>query len=190
MRSHKLGDFLTIGGGLIAITILGCGLYTNGFVSGGRPWQLTANRINAAHVAAEPAVGDIKVFDLWTSVNKLRQQNKVGPLQLDATINTAAAAKCKDMVDKNYWSHKDPKGADPWHFLTEAGVQHKAAAENIAKDFTKPSTIYTAWANSTDDKSKMIDARYTRAGYAVCKTGPGFPGAKTPTLLIVQLLVG
>jgi hypothetical protein len=192
MRSHRLKKILTVGGGAAALVLFAGGLFTFGYVSGSNPWQTAANELNTATRQAEPAPGDIEVYDLWTSVNRIRLQNKVPALMLDPALDTAASAKCKEMVVQKYWSHKDPKGADPWHFLTEAGAAHTYAAENIAKGFTRPSSIFNAWAKSKEDKTKMIDAHYTRVGYAVCKTAADFPGSKDarPILLIVQLLAG
>jgi hypothetical protein len=190
MRTQRIGKILTIGAVAAAFVLLIGGVFTYGYISANNPWQVAANDLSAAKLKANPAPGDIKVYDLWISVNRIREQNKVPPLMLDPGLNKAAAAKCADMVNAKYWSHKDPKGADPWHFIKEAGVPYTYAAENIAKDYTKPAAIFNAWSHSQDEKAKMIDAHYTRAGYAVCKTTSAFQGSAGPTLLIVQMLAG
>jgi hypothetical protein len=190
MRKHRIGKIVTVGGTVAALVLLAGSLFTFGYISGNNPWQNATNDQNSAAKHADPVPSDIRVYDLWTSVNRIREQNKVPPLLLDSGLNKAAFAKCTDMVTKKYWSHKDPKGADPWHFIQEAGVQFTSAAENIAKDFTQPASIFNAWSHSKDDKAKMIDAHFTRAGYAVCKTSSDFPGSEGPTLLIVQMMVG
>lgn len=135
-------------------------------------------------------VSDIDVTDLWNQTNAARAQAGLAALSLNPALNTSAAAKCADMVAKNYWAHNDPSGQEPWHFIKEAGVQYRFAGENLGAGYDTSPALFAGWMNSQEHKDNILSSHFTDVGFAVCKTGDSFPTNTAPTLLVIQHFSG
>lgn len=89
------------------------------------------------------------------------------PLEANATLAQAAQAKAADMLNNNYWAHVSPDGIQPWSFFVNAGYNYRYAGENLARDFTNPTSAVDAWMASPTHKDNLLSANYREIGIAV-----------------------
>jgi uncharacterized protein YkwD len=145
-------------------------------------------RVAAAYVPPVPKqqaiVKDVSAKGLLNHANTLRVKAKVAPFTMSPALTKAAAAKCADMVTQKYWGQKDPKGADSWHFIKDAGVNYKQAANILSEGWRHTSTVAKAWQRDTGAKAYIVNSAYTQTGVAVCKGA--MQKGKPVRLLVVQ----
>ncbi len=105
-----------------------------------------------------------KVIEL---TNSERLSAGVTLLKENSELDQAALAKATDMFENNYWAHVSPTGTEPWYFVTQFGYQYKHAGENLARDFSNPKDVVTAWMASPTHRQNLLDDRYKDIGVAV-----------------------
>lgn len=105
-----------------------------------------------------------KVIEL---TNSERLSAGVTLLKENSELDQAALAKATDMFENNYWAHISPTGTEPWYFITQSGYQYKHAGENLARDFSNPKDVVTAWMASPTHRQNLLDDRYKDIGVAV-----------------------
>lgn len=105
-----------------------------------------------------------KIIEL---TNNQRLNANVGIVKENSLLNAAAAAKVNDMFENNYWAHVSPKGTEPWYFISSAGYKYQHAGENLARDFSNPKDVISAWMASPTHKKNLVDGRYKDIGVAV-----------------------
>jgi hypothetical protein len=138
-------------------------------------------------VLAKPGVlgysSDITPDSIVELTNKERQKQGLPPLKINPLLSEAARRKAADMFAFNYWSHTSPSGRSPWYFFKEGGYNYVVAGENLAKDFSNPEGVVTAWMKSPTHRANIVDARFKEIGVAVVDgTLKGYQ-----TTLVVQL---
>lgn len=99
--------------------------------------------------------------------NKERLSAGLSALKENKLLDQAAAAKAADMFARNYWAHNAPDGTEPWSFVLNSGYSYLHAGENLARDFRDPSSVVTAWMNSSSHKANLISSKYQDIGVAV-----------------------
>jgi len=99
--------------------------------------------------------------------NEKRAQNGLAPVSLNSTLSQAAQAKGADMLNRDYWAHVAPDGTQPWKFFIDFGYRYRYAGENLARDFTNPSSAVDAWMVSPSHKENMLNPKYKDIGVAV-----------------------
>jgi len=99
--------------------------------------------------------------------NEKRAQNGLGPLEANATLSQAAQAKGADMLNKDYWAHTAPDGTAPWKFFIDFGYKYRYAGENLARDFSNPSSAVDAWMASPTHRENLLSPKYKEVGIAV-----------------------
>ncbi|MEK7521536.1 MAG: CAP domain-containing protein [Patescibacteria group bacterium] len=99
--------------------------------------------------------------------NKKRTELGLSKLKMDATLSIVAQSKAADMIARNYWAHNAPDGTEPWHFFKEAGYSYHYAGENLARDFTNPEDVVSAWIASPTHKENLFSPKYQEIGVAV-----------------------
>ncbi|MFZ3069173.1 MAG: CAP domain-containing protein [Microgenomates group bacterium] len=105
-----------------------------------------------------------KVIEL---TNTERLSAGVTLLKENSELDQAALAKATDMFENNYWAHVSPTGTEPWYFVTQSGYEYKHAGENLARDFSNPKDVVTAWMASPTHRQNLLDNRYKDIGVAV-----------------------
>lgn len=108
------------------------------------------------------------------------------PLAMSEKLNSSAQRKCDDMIARNYWSHNDPNGKEPWMFYDMAGYTYDAAGENLAYGFMNESDAVTGWMNSQGHKDNLLNTEFTEVGYGTCISQDYVN--KGPQLVVVQHL--
>lgn len=114
--------------------------------------------------------------------NVKRQENGLSPLVDNPVLDHAALAKGTDMVNKGYWAHVSPDGTQPWKFFTEFGYDYRYAGENLARDFSNPSSAVDAWMASPSHRENLLSSRYKEIGIGVVEGNL----AGVDTTIIVQ----
>ncbi len=117
-------------------------------------------------------------------VNKERAATGAPVLNVDTLLTQAAVSKASDMLTKGYWAHVAPDGTDPWYFFTNSGYQYRYAGENLARDFSTPDAVVSAWMASPSHRDNLLAPRYEDIGIAVVEGD--LKGVKTT--IVVQLL--
>lgn len=108
----------------------------------------------------------IEVLANYTNIE--RSKASVGALNVNKRLNISASAKCKDMADRNYWSHTAPDNTEPWAFMKQAGYSYSDAGENLAYGFSENSEIIKGWMNSKSHKANMLNPVFTEVGFGIC----------------------
>lgn len=75
--------------------------------------------------------------------------------------------KVEDMFDNQYWSHTAPNGDTAWKWIDQTDYAYTGAGENLAKNFVSSRGIITAWLNSPEHRTNLLDKRYRDVGFAV-----------------------
>lgn len=119
----------------------------------------------------------LSVYGLWQKTNDERIARGIGALALNASLNRSAEAKCNDMKERNYWSHNDPEGREPWHFFREQGIQNSKLGENLHYGPQADAGVVKDFMDSPTHRDNVLGP-YTNVGYGICD----FRGTK----LVVQ----
>jgi len=114
--------------------------------------------------------------------NEKRVQAGLAPLEENSVLDQAALAKGADMLNKGYWAHMAPDGTQPWKFFSDFGYKYRYAGENLARDFSNPSSAVDAWMASPSHKENLLSPRYQEVGIAVIEGNL----AGVDTTIIVQ----
>lgn len=146
----------------------------------------------AVYVPKEPEVSDIDPAILLSETNNHRVANGLTPVTINQKLNLSALTKCSDMVARNYWSHNDPNGAEPWHFLSDAGYTYTYAGENqfYTRHVSNSKEVIDDLYASPTHKANIIKPNYMEVGFGVCKSeayvGQDKYGSGQEAVIVVQ----
>jgi uncharacterized protein YkwD len=109
--------------------------------------------------------------------NQERAQQQLAPLIASDTLATVARAHSTDMKARNFFSHTNPDGLDPWERMTAAGYSFWCAAENIActssfttasdPDTVGRSIVQDQWMQSAGHRANILGTCVTEIGVGV-----------------------
>ena len=88
-----------------------------------------------------------------TLINNYRAQNGAGPLQVSVTLQQSSQWMSGDMAAKNYFSHTDSLGRDPFTRMTAFGYTHYPEGENLAAGYSDAQNTFTQWQTACDPDS-------------------------------------
>lgn len=108
--------------------------------------------------------GDAAVREFVALLEDARDRAGCPTLAWDAGAAGVAAAHSADMVAREFFSHINPDGQDPFDRLRAAGLSFSAAAENIAFGAATGRQLFDQWHGSPGHRANMLDCRYTRHG--------------------------
>ncbi len=94
-----------------------------------------------------------EVFDL---VNQIRAENGLEPFVCNVTLAETARAHSQDMIDRNFFSHTNPDGEDPFDRMRDNGLSFSMAAENIAAGQRTPEEVVNSWMNSEGHRANIL----------------------------------
>jgi uncharacterized protein YkwD len=97
-------------------------------------------------------------------INDYRAQNGIAPLQVSVTLTQASDWMSNDMALKNYFSHTDSQGRDPFVRMTAFNYKYSTAGENIAAGNASAQDTFTQWKNSPGHNANMLNANYKVIG--------------------------
>lgn len=130
-------------------------------------YQLVLNFLPSIRPDILGFAANIPPSEVIRLTNEKRAQAGLSALTENGTLSQAAQAKAADMLNRDYWSHIAPDGTQPWIFFTNAGYRYRYAGENLARDFSSPSSAVEAWMASSSHKENIMSAKYKEIGIAV-----------------------
>jgi uncharacterized protein YkwD len=104
-------------------------------------------------------------------------------LQWDADLAAVAQAHSRDMCDRDFFSHTNPDGQDPFERLNEAGIHWVAAGENIgqASGYGVDESLVVIETSFMDEaeceqnhRSNVLSRNFSHVGVGVYKCGNGY----------------
>jgi len=88
-----------------------------------------------------------------TLINNYRAQNGAGALQVSIALENSSQWMSNDMATKNYFSHTDSLGRDPFTRMAAFGYPYGPAGENIAAGFPDAQSAFNAFESACDPDS-------------------------------------
>ena len=127
-------------------------------------------------------------------VNQARTAHGLSPLELGRNLNEAAQSHAQDMLQRSYFSHISPGGANVQdRYITAGGSRSELAAENIARcegcaaTAARIERLQEGWMNSTGHRENILREGLTRFGFGIATDAQGglyavqtFAGPGTP----------
>lgn len=89
-------------------------------------------------------------------INALREKNALNPLVLNEKLNQAAQLHAEDMAKRNFFSHINPEGKNPWQRAIDAWYLKIRIVENIGQWKTISSIVNVAWLESPWHAANML----------------------------------
>jgi len=109
--------------------------------------------------------GDIQ-FRMLDSVNTLRSAAGIGPVELDAQLNAAAATHSRDMSIQNRPWLFGSDGSSPLDRARRVGFRGQVVGENISESYETELETLAAWMSQSDTRAVILDADATRMGFS------------------------
>jgi uncharacterized protein YkwD len=85
-------------------------------------------------------------------------------LAWDPRIAKVAQDHSRNMVERGFFAHEDPRGRSPFDRLDAAGVGFSKAAENIASGQRDAARVLESWLSSEGHRENLEDPDFTRHG--------------------------
>ena len=112
----------------------------------------------------EPAISPGSLISV---VNQDRQKYNLPALHESEQLTSAALAKARDILEKDYFAHLSPEGLLPWDFIHDQGFDYQFAGENLAINYTNSFELETAFLNSPHHRDNLLSPLFTDIGVAV-----------------------
>ncbi len=117
----------------------------------------------AAPASAPTLDGEEAAF--CRTINDYRAQNGLGSLRVSASLAKAAEWDTTDMAQKNYFSHTDSLGRDPFQRMAAFGYNFSTAkGENIAAGNATAAATFAQWKASAGHNQNMLSSAYKVIG--------------------------
>lgn len=94
-----------------------------------------------------------QIFDL---ANAARVRFNKPAYVWDESISNVARKHSQDMADRNYFSHANPDGKDPFARMEDNNLEFMMAAENIAAGQTSAIFAHENWMNSEGHRKNIL----------------------------------
>lgn len=100
-----------------------------------------------------------------TLINDYRATEGLPALMVSEKLTAASEWMSADMAAKNYFSHTDSLGRDPFQRMTAFGYSYSTwRGENIAAGNATASATFEQWKNSSGHNANMLNANYKVIG--------------------------
>lgn len=92
-------------------------------------------------------------FDL---ANAARMRRGLTPFKWDDGLAQVAYQHSLDMAEREFFSHINPDGRNPFDRMEAAGIRYRLAAENIAAGASDAIAAHQGWMNSPGHRSNIL----------------------------------
>ena len=99
-------------------------------------------------------------------INNYRKSQGLGTLTFQPNMENAANWMSKDMGEKNYFSHTDSMGRDPFKRMADFNYKGGWMGENLAAGKGSAQDAFTQFKNSPGHNANMLRAQYNHIGVA------------------------
>lgn len=134
--------------------------------------SISASTGTAASEGLDPAIA-AQAEQVLADTNAQRAAYGLPPLSFTPALDAVAAGRSEDMVKRNYFSHVDPDGHDPFWHMQQGGVSFMAAGENIAEGQPTPDAVVQAWMNSPGHRANILNPNYHHIGIGIAQAANG-----------------
>lgn len=126
---------------------------------------LALNAAPRSGVLAAPLDAEEQAF--LTLINDYRAQNGLTALSVNSHLRDAATWMSEDMAAKNYFSHTDSLGRNPFQRMAAFGYSYNTwKGENLAAGISTAGAAFGLWKNSPGHNSNMLNPNYKVIGIA------------------------
>jgi len=110
-------------------------------------------------------------------INQYRAANGLAPLSVDPHLQDAARWMSNDMAGKDYLSHYDSLGRDPFQRMAAFGYTYDVIkGENLAAGVGTAQAAFDLWLSSPDHKAMMLHPDFRGIGIARAYSAAGSYG--------------
>lgn len=102
-------------------------------------------------------------------LNQQRASYGLSVLRENERLKKAAYWKAQDMLDNDYFGHKNPAGITGWRWIQKAGYEYEKAGENLAIGFLESKEVHQAWNDSAQHQNNLLNPYFQDVGMAVLK---------------------
>ena len=105
-------------------------------------------------------------------LNDDRKKRNLVPLQFNPQLANLAESYARDMIDRDFFSHRNPEGQSPFERMQEKQITFNYAGENIAFN----DSVYSAqqaFMHSPTHKANILSPNYTQVGIGIVKSSTG-----------------
>lgn len=105
-------------------------------------------------------------------LNDDRKKRNLVPLQFNPQLANLAESYARDMIDRDFFSHRNLEGQSPFERMKEKQITFTYAGENIAFN----DSVYSAqqaFMHSPTHKANILSPNYTQVGIGVVKSSTG-----------------
>lgn len=117
-----------------------------------------------ADTAAQVSPLDSEEQNFINIINEYRKANGLGELVYQPQLEDAAKWMSQDMAEKNYFSHTDSLGRDPFVRMADFGYEGGWMGENLAAGRDLAQDAFEQFKNSAGHNANMLKAPYTKIG--------------------------
>jgi uncharacterized protein YkwD len=143
----------------------------------------TAKSVNVQGLPNLPTKYPITVQDsaeqkILELMNAKRTEAGLEPLTIDNTLVQVARYKSNNMIQNNFFDHRNPDGTKWTNWLQTIGYKYTTTGENIAYNTSDPVELFTQWWNSPGHRANMMNASYTKVGIGVVSGNGKYMGTQ------------
>ncbi|MBS1809296.1 MAG: hypothetical protein JST84_14120 [Acidobacteria bacterium] len=119
---------------------------------------------SSASLAQTPVL-DVEEQAILKLINDYRTANGLGTLQASVAVTNASKWMSNDMATKNYFSHTDSTGRDPFVRMSAFGYNYNTwKGENIAAGYSDAVNTFNQWKNSPSHNETMLNPNFKVIG--------------------------
>lgn len=119
-----------------------------------------------------PRPSDPHAEALLAAHNKVRAEEKLPPLRLNARLNEAAQAHARDMAGHGELTHEGTDGSAPPARIKRTGYVYKECGENVADGQDDVGSAMRSWIESPPHRKNIL-GNFTEMGGAMVKSADG-----------------
>jgi uncharacterized protein YkwD len=105
-------------------------------------------------------------FRALDTINALRQASGAGPLELNNSLNNAAAIHSRDMAQQARPWHFGSDGTSPLDRAARAGYSGQVKGEDISVTYETELETIAAWMQTPDTRQDMLDPSARHLGFS------------------------
>lgn len=110
-------------------------------------------------------------------INEKRREHGLSPLQGSDEVAQVAREHSRRMAEEKFFGHVDPAGRAFFDRLRGAGIDYRAAAENIFSSTNVPDPVESAvkgWMGSPGHRANILRPEFNQTGVGIWREGDTF----------------
>jgi uncharacterized protein YkwD len=121
---------------------------------------------------SDAGTGDPILAELLAAHNKVRAEEKLPPLKINAKLNEAARGHARDMAEHDKLTHEGTDGSDSPKRIKRAGYVYEECSENVAAGQETVAEAMRSWMESPLHRKNVL-GDFTEMGGAMAKSSDG-----------------